>query len=144
VTYPGQHGIGHAWAFLPDLAETIALLLERAAELGVFEVFHFGGHGFERGVEMAEAARRVAGAEAAPIRRFPWFAIYVLAPFNETFREMLEMRYLWSRALLLDNRRLVAFLGREPHTPLDEALRVTLTGLGCMPSSNLGDPCPTT
>jgi len=144
VTYPGRHEIGHAWAFLPDLAETIALLLERAAELETFEVFHFGGHGFERGVELAEATRRVAGAAAAPIRRFPWFAIYLIAPFNETFREMLEMRYLWSRTLLLDNRRLVAFLGREPHTPLDEALRVTLTGLGCMPSANLAAPCPTT
>ncbi|HVY28909.1 MAG TPA: NAD-dependent epimerase/dehydratase family protein [Polyangiaceae bacterium] len=144
VTYPGQHAVGHAWAFLPDLAETIALLLERAAELGAFEVFHFGGHGFERGVELAEATRRVGGAPAAPIRRFPWVAIYLLAPFNETFREMLEMRYLWSRTLLLDNRRLVAFLGHEPHTPLDEALRVTLTGLGCMPSATLAAPCPTT
>jgi hypothetical protein len=45
---------------------------------------------------------------------------------------MREMRYLWSRALFLDNRKLVAFLGREPHTPLDEALRATLAGLGCV------------
>jgi nucleoside-diphosphate-sugar epimerase len=144
VTYPGQREAGHAWAFLPDLAETIALLLERAADLKAFEVFHFGGHGFARGVELAEAARRVAGLPVAPIRRFPWFAIYLLAPFNETFKEMLEMRYLWSRTLLLDNRKLVAFLGREPHTPLDDALSATLTGLGCMPGRTLGAPCPTT
>jgi nucleoside-diphosphate-sugar epimerase len=134
VAYPGKRDIGHAWAYLPDLALTIARLLDRADHLSSFEVFHFGGHSLERGVELAEAIRRVAGLPGAPIRRFPWFAIYALAPFVETFREMLEMRYLWSRSLLLDNRKLIAFLGEEPHTPLDEALRTTLTGLGCLPT----------
>jgi len=131
VVYPGEHDAGHAWAYLPDLALTIARLLDRAADLGPFEVFHFGGHSFERGVELAETIRRVAGIPNARIRRFPWFAIYALAPFVETFREMLEMRYLWSRSLLLDNCKLVAFLGEEPHTSLDDAIRTTLTGLGC-------------
>jgi hypothetical protein len=31
--------------------------------------------------------------------------------------------------VLLDNRKLVAFLGSEPHTALDVALRDTLRGL---------------
>jgi nucleoside-diphosphate-sugar epimerase len=131
VTYPGKHDASHAWAYLPDLATTIVRLLERASELSPFEVFHFGGHGVERGIELARATRDAAGLPGAPIRRFPWFVIYMLAPFVETFREMLEMRYLWTRSLLLDNRKLVAFLGQEPHTPLDQALRATLSGLGC-------------
>jgi nucleoside-diphosphate-sugar epimerase len=133
VTYPGKREVGHAWAYLPDLAETIALLLERRAELAPFERFHFGGHWFDRGVEMAEATRRAAGVPTAPIRRFPWFAVYLAAPFVETFREMLEMRYLWSTSLQLDNRKLVAFLGKEPHTPLPQALREALEGLGFLP-----------
>ncbi|HET9931395.1 MAG TPA: SDR family NAD(P)-dependent oxidoreductase [Polyangiaceae bacterium] len=133
VTYPGKSTAGHAWAYLPDLARTIVELLERSSELGSFEVFHFRGHSFERGIELAQATRAAAGKPQAPIRSFPWFVIYLLAPFVETFREMLEMRYLWTRSLFLDNRKLVAFLGAEPHTPLDEALRVTLRGLGCLP-----------
>ncbi|MEY2932998.1 MAG: hypothetical protein RL033_3747, partial [Pseudomonadota bacterium] len=132
VTYPGKHDAGHSWAYLPDVARTISQLLEREAELRAFDVFHFGGHWFERGVALAEATRQVAGVPRAPIRRFPWWLIYLLAPFVETFREMLEMRYLWSESLQLDNRKLVAFLGREPHTPLDTALRETLSGLGCL------------
>ncbi|MEO8899901.1 MAG: SDR family NAD(P)-dependent oxidoreductase [Polyangiaceae bacterium] len=135
VTYPGKREAGHAWAYLPDLAQTIARLAERDAELAAFEVFNFGGHWFERGVALAEATRRVAGVPNAPIRRFPWFVIYALAPFVETFREMLEMRYLWKTAVQLDNRKLVAFLGEEPHTDLDTALRATLRGLGCAPGS---------
>ncbi|RYZ04236.1 MAG: NAD-dependent epimerase/dehydratase family protein [Myxococcales bacterium] len=132
VTYPGRHDAAHAWAYLPDVAATIVRLLERAGELSQFEVFHFGGHGFEKGVELADAVRRAAGVPAAPIRRFPWLAIFLLSPFIVTFREMLEMRYLWRRSLLLDNRKLVRFLGSEPHTPLALALTETLGGLGCM------------
>jgi hypothetical protein len=81
---------------------------------------------------MAAATRRAAGLPEARPRRFPWLAIYLLSPFVETFREMLEMRYLWTVPLELDNRKLVSFLGREPHTPLDVALRETLSGLGCL------------
>src|SRR6478609_9757005 len=132
LSYPGKREVGHAWAYLPDLAEAIVQLALREADLGAFEVFHFEGHWFERGVEMAEATRRVAGVPSARIWSFPWFAIYLLAPFVETFREMIEMRYLWSSALKLDNSKLLAFLGKEPHTPLDQALRTTLRELGCI------------
>ncbi len=132
VTYPGRREAGHAWAYLPDMAETVVRLVEREGDLAPFDVFHFGGHWFERGVDIAEATRAAAGVPAAPIRRFPWFALYLLAPFVETFREMLEMRYLWKVPVRLDNRKLVAFLGEEPHTPTERALRATLAGLGCL------------
>ncbi|MEN6543920.1 SDR family NAD(P)-dependent oxidoreductase [Parvibaculum sp.] len=132
VTYPGKRDVGHAWAYLPDLAETIMRLVERENELADFDVFHFGGHWFDKGVEIADATRKAAGVPDAPIRRFPWFAVYLASPFVETFREMIEMRYLWKRPVRLDNRKLVAFLGEEPHTPTEVALRVTLKGLGCL------------
>ena len=132
VTYPGKREVGHDWAYLPDVAETIAQLVERAAELSPFEVFHFEGHWFERGVELAEATRRAARVPSAPIRSFPWFLVYLLSPFVETFREMLEMRYLWQAPLRLNNHKLLDFLGKEPHTPLDRALTDTLRGLGCL------------
>tara|TARA_R110000868_G_scaffold161287_2_gene391358 strand:+ start:8951 stop:9970 length:1020 start_codon:yes stop_codon:yes gene_type:complete len=135
VTYPGSRKVGHAWAFLPDLAETFARLIARSDELADFEVFHFDGHWFAEGVEIATATARAAGVPDAPIKRLPWFALYLAAPFSETFREMLEMRYLWKKPLRLDNAKLVAFLGSEPRTPLDQALRVSLTGLGCLPSA---------
>jgi nucleoside-diphosphate-sugar epimerase len=136
VTYPGARKVGHAWAYLPDLGETVARLVEREDDLAPFDTFHFGGHWFDRGVEIAEATRRAAGMPKAPIRRFPWPAIYLLAPFVETFREMLEMRYLWKKPVKLDNRKLVAFLGEEPHTPTEKMLRETLIGLGCLNAVN--------
>lgn len=44
------------------------------------------------------------------------------APFVEMCREMLEMRYLWNTPVELDNTKLLAFLGAEPHTTLDRAV----------------------
>ena len=57
-------------------------------------------------------------------------------PFVTVLREMLELRYLWQQPVRLDNAKLVAFLGAEPHTPLDEAVRTTLIGLGSLRSGN--------
>jgi nucleoside-diphosphate-sugar epimerase len=129
ITYPGAFNVGHAWAYLPDFAEAIARLVERESELGAFECFHFGGHWFERGVEIAERTRAVAGSRA-PIKRIPWPAVVALSPFVRMFGEIAEMRYLWTTPVRLDNAKLTRFLGEEPHTDIDAALRSTLAGLG--------------
>jgi hypothetical protein len=44
----------------------------------------------------------------------------------------MEMKYLWERPVRLDNAKLVVALGTEPRTPLDEAVRATLAGIGCL------------
>ena len=41
------------------------------------------------------------------------------SPFVTTFREMLEMRYLWREPVRMDDARLIATLGQEPHAPTD-------------------------
>lgn len=141
VVYPGKRDVGHAWAYLPDFAETIARVLDREADLAHFERFHFGGHYFERGADMAECVREAVGDPRLPIRGFPWLALLALAPVVPLFREMAEMRYLWRRDLKLDNFKLVRFLGAEPHTPIITALRETLIALQCLPgpqTSELG------
>ncbi|MBV9997085.1 MAG: NAD(P)H-binding protein [Caulobacteraceae bacterium] len=128
---PGR--AAHAFAYLPDLAETLARLLEREAELADFEVFHFRGC-WSTASELAAAIRRAAGQPALPLRPFPWMMIRALSPFVETFRELLEMRYLWDRPIGLANAKLVGFLGEEPHTPLETALRATLGDMGVLGS----------
>ena len=42
------------------------------------------------------------------------------------------MRYLWRTPVRMDNARLVAALGYEPHTPLDQAVEATLVGMGSL------------
>lgn len=142
VTYPGPMAVAHAWAYLPDVAETFVRLL--AQPLGRFEVFQMRGH------EM-DGHQLVAGLEAAVGRRLrvrplPWLALGLAAPFNETLREMREMRYLWQTPVLLDGARLTAVLGAEPHTPTVTALRAALRGqgvpLGPEPAGLGAENCP--
>ncbi|GAB0113657.1 NAD-dependent epimerase/dehydratase family protein [Acidisoma sp. C75] len=125
IRTPERPGTRHAWAYLPDLAETIALLAERERSLPAEARFHFAGHVLQ-GCGMAEALSPGIGG-GLPVRAFPWALVYAAAPFVTVMRELIEMRYLWREEVLLDNRALVAELGAEPHTPLAEAIAATLS-----------------
>lgn len=126
VYNPGPPEVGHSWAYLPDLAETMARLVETERPMSAYEVFHFRGHWFEHGVDMAEGVCRTLGIGNQRIKPFPWWAIKFAAPIINPFREMLEMRYLWQVPLQLDNSKLRALIGTEAHTPLEHALAATL------------------
>jgi len=131
LRYPAEYAHHHAWAYLPDVAETIARLLERERALADFDVYHFGGYWLD-GYAMADAVRRATGNPRIALGRFPWWLTALAAPFMETLRELRKMRYLWRESIRLDDAKLVAFLGERPYTPIDKALRATLVGLGCV------------
>lgn len=131
ITYPGPLSVPHCWAYLPDVAETMVRLAEQEASLARFEAFHMCGQTLT-GDDLVAAIETVAGRKLR-VNRLPWFAVRAMASFNETFREMLEMRYLWEGPVLLDNARLVARLGGERHTPVVDALKAALAGLDALP-----------
>ena len=138
ITYPGRRGIGHQWAYLPDVAETMARLLEKPEALAPFAVFHMEGHWDADGTQMIEAIRKAVGNPTIKAGKMPWLLMRMLSPFVPLFREIAEMRYLWNEPIRMDNTRLKAALGAEPHTPLDAAVRTTLIGLGCLPLADAG------
>lgn len=135
ILLPGQPGVGHQWAYLPDVARTMLELLQKRASLEAFASFHMAGHWDADGTQLAasigRAVMRHGGAKPA-LRAFPWWLTTLAAPFVPTLRELGEMRYLWSEPLRMDNSKLVAVLGREPHIPLDEAVEATLEGMACI------------
>jgi nucleoside-diphosphate-sugar epimerase len=131
VSYPGPLAIPHCWAYLPDVAATMVRLATHSDGIADFETFHMRGQTLT-GEALVEALSEAAGRRLQ-VHRLPWIAIKAMSPFNETMREMLEMRYLWERPVLLDNARLVARLGEEPHTPIVDALRTALAGLDALP-----------
>ncbi|WP_207459032.1 SDR family NAD(P)-dependent oxidoreductase [Azospirillum sp. SYSU D00513] len=138
VTRPGAAGVGHQWAYLPDVAETMVRLLEREDALAPFARFHMDGHWDPDGTRMIEAIRRAAGDPDLAVRAFPWWLLALASPAVPLFRELREMRYLWRTPVRMSNARLLALLGEEPRTPLDEAVRATLAGLGCLPAAPAG------
>jgi nucleoside-diphosphate-sugar epimerase len=132
VIYPGRRGVGHQWAYMPDVAQTILRLLDRDARLPAFATYHMRGHWDEDGTMMVAALGRASGRDTIKVRAFPWPLVWLLQPFSTLFREMQEMRYLWREPIRMDNARLVAALDAEPHTPWDEAVRTTLAALRCI------------
>lgn len=130
IRVPGRRGVGHQWAYLPDVAETMARLLDHPA-LPDFASYHMAGHWDADGRQMAETIARVLGDPAVPIRPLPWWQLRLAALFLTTPRELMEMRYLWQLPVRMTNQRLVDMLGAEPHTPLADAVATTLSGLGC-------------
>ena len=131
MTYPGKRGIGHQWAYLPDAAEIMIRLIEKGDQLPSFAVYHMRGHWDGDGRQMIEAVQRVVGHKVK-VKSFPWWIVPLASPFVTFMRELREMSYLWDVPLEMRNDRLVAVLGEEPHTPIDEAVRASLVSIGCL------------
>jgi nucleoside-diphosphate-sugar epimerase len=145
VSNPGRPGVGHQWAYLPDVARTMVELLMRRDSLDAFSTFHMAGHWDADGAQMIRSIQNVVAKRTCSqprITAFPWWLIALGSPFVATFREMREMRYLWCEPVRMGNARLRSVLGREPHTPMDEAVEATLLGQGCIdaPAPNVSAP----
>lgn len=141
VKLPSAPGVGHQYAYLPDVAATMIGLLEIRDRLPAFATYHMEGFWDRDGTELGRAIQRVVAAHGAKpprLKAFPWWLVRLAAPFNETLREMLEMRYLWQSSVRMDNQRLREVLGQEPRTPLETALARTLASLGCLPAAVTG------
>ena len=138
VRVPNSRGVGHQWSYLPDVARTMVELLARRDALEPFATFHMAGHWDADGTQLAQAIREVVRAHTGVAPRLgsiPWWLMTLASPFVPTLKEMREMRYLWREPIRMDNARLTAVLGKEPHTPLAEAVERTLEGLGCLAPS---------
>ena len=128
VTYPGPLDRVHAWAYLPDLANTFVRLAEHRGQLLGACNYHFAGHGLT-GSELHQLLERITGR---PLRLagMPWRLIRLAAPLSPMLGAILEMRYLWERPHVLDDTKLRNLLGSVPHTPAPDALRQALADLG--------------
>ncbi|NRP73898.1 hypothetical protein ILFOPFJJ_04816 [Ensifer psoraleae] len=133
ISYPGEKGSAHQWAYLPDVAETMIRLIERAESLPPFAAYHMRGFFDDDGTKMIAAIRRAVGKPDLKVKRFPWWLVTLASPFVPLFKELKEMRYLWREPLEMRNDRLIATLGEEPQTAVDDAVVATLTSLGCLP-----------
>ncbi|MBB2483626.1 NAD(P)H-binding protein [Mitsuaria sp. WAJ17] len=142
LTHLAPH-VGHAWAYLPDLAETMVRLLEHPG-LRPFERVGFEGFWDPDGRALPALVAQAVGAERLPERTFPWWLMRLAAPFGGFAREAVDILPYWRHSVRIDNRRLLELLGAEPRTPALEAMRRTLQGLACLPepaqAPGLGTP----
>jgi nucleoside-diphosphate-sugar epimerase len=95
------------------------------------------GHWGADGTQMVAAICQAVGNPDIKVRALPWRLMRLLSPFVPLFRELAEMRYLWTTPIRMSNKRLKSVLGAEPRTPLETAVRETLIGIGCMRTNAL-------
>jgi nucleoside-diphosphate-sugar epimerase len=125
----------HSWAYLPDLAEAFARLMELDAALRPFERVQFAGYVDADGRSMAALIQQAADDPRLPIWRFPWWSLGLAAPFGGFPREAWEIRDHWRYPMQFDNARLLQLIGEEPHTAPLQAVRATLEGTGVLAAS---------
>jgi nucleoside-diphosphate-sugar epimerase len=122
---PGPSNLKHTWAYLPDVAQALALLVDKRENLPEYAEFNFAGYQVTW-LEIAEALQRIKQTPVK-IKAFPWWLLRLLKPFSVMFASLLEMRYLWQTEINLKDQKLVEFLGQPlPQTPLQEALKISL------------------
>ena len=140
-TSPGGLTTATAWAYLPDLAQTFVKVAQERARLKSFEVFHFQGASLtaQRWLDLLTPIARqqawLSANKSVKLKKMPWLAIQLGALFVPSWAALLEMRYLWDTPHQLDNTRLLQLIGREPRTPLNQAVRQSLADLGFLTAS---------
>lgn len=124
VQVMGIAGVGHSWAYLPDLARAFAALAAVRTSLGAFENFHFAGNFVTPG-QMGAA---IAKAAPLPVKvsRFPLLFLKLAGLVDPIMREIGKMTYLWRNPMELKDSRLEALLGGDFGTPFEEAVAATV------------------
>ncbi|WP_298212968.1 NAD-dependent epimerase/dehydratase family protein [Acidovorax sp.] len=138
VTWPGPLDVATPWAYLPDLARTFVRVAHQRDRLAAFECLHFAGHHvtaqqwLHSFTAIAMERDWLPDAGALRVARLPWPLLRIAGVMAPTLGALAAMRYLWATPHRLDNTRLHALIGDEPHTPFDQAVRLALADLGML------------
>ena len=116
----------HEFIFVPDLAETLLALSEKEEAYG--KAWNVAGPGL---ITTRQFAELVFGAvhQKPRLRVAGRFILRVLGLFNPFLREVVEMHYLWTTPVKLDDARLRQLLPNLHKTPYAEGIRLTINAM---------------
>ncbi|MDQ1471169.1 MAG: hypothetical protein QOJ99_2649 [Bryobacterales bacterium] len=113
----------HEFVFIPDVGPVVTALLQTEGAWG--HMWNLAGAGAMTQREIAERVFRMAGTKPR-IRVAGKNLLRLMGLFNPLLREMVEMHYLLTTPVLLDDSALHKLLGTIHKTPYDEGLRLSL------------------
>lgn len=113
----------HEFVFVPDVGPVVARLIDRVDIWGRW--WHLAGSGVITQHEIAERVFAMAGSKPR-IRVAGKNTLRFLGIFNPLLRELVEMEYLMTNPVLLDDSALSGLLGGISKTPYDEGLKRSL------------------
>ena len=116
----------HEFIFVPDLAETLIALAEKEEAYG--KAWNVAGPGLTTTRQFAEMV--FATVHQKPrLRVAGKFMLRVLGLFNPLLREVVEMHYLWTTPVKLDDTHLRQLLPNLHKTPYAEGIRATIDAM---------------
>jgi nucleoside-diphosphate-sugar epimerase len=122
----------HEFIFVPDLAETLMAVSEKEDVYG--KAWNVAGPGL---ITTRQFAELVFGAvhQKPRLRVAGGFMLRVLGLFNPFLREVVEMHYLWTTPVKLDDSRLRQLLPNIHKTPYHEGIRQTIEAMRSGPAA---------
>ncbi len=118
----GRADVPHSWSYLPDVARSLAALVE--APTG--RVFHLPITVTCTQRELADAFALAAGHESAQVSALPLTVHKMIAPFHPMLRELLGTRYQFAAPFLVDATRFRREVGSFALTPIEVAAAATV------------------
>jgi nucleoside-diphosphate-sugar epimerase len=120
----GPIDVPHEFVYVPDVGPTVLALAEQSEAYGRW--WNFAGAG--TAMTQREIATKVfAMAGRKPkLRVAGKMMLRVIGLFNPFMRELVEMNYLVTTPVLMDDKALHALLGGVKKTSYDDGLRMTL------------------
>lgn len=112
----------HEFVFTPDIGPVVLKLAAQPAAYGYG--WNLAGAGATTQREIAESVFAMAGRKPK-LRVIGKTGLRLLGLFNPIMRELVEMHYLQTAPVLLDDRALDELLGPLQKTPYAEGLRLT-------------------
>lgn len=98
----------HYWSYLPDLCANTAAIIEQSSSQ--FEVWHDPGLVVSQ-KDWLDAFEH--NGLRLNITSFPWWFYSLLAVFVPLVKEVMEMKYLWEKELILDGSKMKKALGQN-------------------------------
>ncbi|MGH9590865.1 MAG: NAD-dependent epimerase/dehydratase family protein [Terracidiphilus sp.] len=116
----------HQFVFVPDVGPIISRLLNTEAAWG--HTWHFAGSGT---AAQRELMRKIFAAAERPPKMIVAgkTTLRLMGLFSPLMREMVEMHYLQTDPVLMDDSRLVKLLGGIQRTSYDEGIRLALEAM---------------
>ncbi len=122
----GPLDLPHEFVFVPDVGPVVAKLANTPAAFG--KIWHLAGAGVTTQREMVSEMERQTGRKLK-LRVAGKTMLRLIGLFNPFMREMVEMHYLLTEPLIMDDSALGHLIGPIRKTPYAEGLRQTLRRL---------------
>lgn len=116
----GPIDTSHEYVFVPDVGPVVLALADKAEAYGRW--WNFAGAGATTQRQMAEIAFAVTGRKPK-LRVAGKTMLRIIGLFNPFMRELVEMHYLQTTPVLMDDTALATLLGGLKKTPYSDGVR---------------------